>query len=404
MAENKKQHYTRSVANSQEFKLLADDQQKMSHGSNSVNQDLLEFKQVEEAKAEQDSVTELQRQPMGMAEMMHQLLNKQDRLLEENKQLRQEMALQQSTISYLHETITTMRHSQMNDHNDQNEKSSPTSNSISAVDQGVKEQTTKQLQSKRIKQLLDSKAFSGSTSQEISDWIEDFEDKCDDLALEGAQRFSVAVGLLADNAKLWYDTQKDTIKDWETLKTKLSAYFKLITGTDQFELQQKLHNRRRRNDEPAIDYCHQTLKLCSKVDKNMDEMTRIKHLGKGLDTDTRLHMDLKNPNTTEEFLQALIKYEKWKGEKQQPQKGTFTNRRKSFFNRTPEQPAMTKQQEDGEIPNQQQQQQQQSQSQHNLTHYQRADSNKIQYNRKTYEGCWTCGDMDHYKAECPKNY
>ena len=94
MAENKKQHYTRSVANSQEFKLLAGDQQKMSHRSNSVNQDLLEFKQVEEAKAEQDSVTELHHQPMGMAEMMHQLLIKQDRLLEENKQLRQEMALQ----------------------------------------------------------------------------------------------------------------------------------------------------------------------------------------------------------------------------------------------------------------------------------------------------------------------
>ncbi|CAF1394596.1 unnamed protein product [Adineta ricciae] len=400
MAENKKQHYTRSVANSQGFKLLTDDQQKMSQGSNSVSQDLLEFKQVEEAKAEQDSVTELQQQPMGMTEMMHQLLIKQDRILEENQQLRQEMALQQSTISYLHETITTMRHSQMNEDIDKNGKSSPISNSISAVDQGVKEQTTKQIQSKRIKQLLDSKAFSGSTSQEISDWIEDFEGKCDDLALEGAQRFSIAVGLLADNAKLWYDTQKDTIKDWETLKMKLSTYFKLITGTDQFELQQKLHNRRRRNDEPAIDYCHQTLKLCSKVDKNMDEMMRIKHLGKGLDTDTRLHMDLKNPNTTEEFLQALIKYEKWKGEKQQQQTGTFTSRRKSFFNRTTEQPAVTKQQEGGESPNQQQQQQ----SQQNLTHYQRADSSKTQHNRKTYEGCWTCGDMDHYRSECPKNY
>jgi hypothetical protein len=39
----------------------------------------------------------------------------------------------------------------------------------------------------------------------------------------------------------------------------------------------------------------------------MDDETRLKHLTKGLNAAAQLHMDLKIPGTTEEFLQALIK-------------------------------------------------------------------------------------------------
>ena len=315
MANEPKQHHTRSAAESQIFVALKDSDGTIRHDLQTTNQDPLQIKQDEEDMGKPGSTKATQQQPPDMEAMLERLLLKQHQILEENKQLRQEIALQQSNINYLHQTITTIRHSQVHPQTDTTKKSSSTSSRGDETAYGLKEQTTKQLQSKRIKQLLESKPFSGSTSQEVSDWIEEFEDKCDDMHLDDDQRLSIAVGLLADNAKLWYDTQRDFIKDWETLKTKLSTYFKLITGTDQFELEQKLHNRRRRNDEPAIDYCHQTLKLCSKVNRDMDELTRIKHLNKGLDAQTQLHMDLKNPGTTEEFLQALIKYEKWQQEK-----------------------------------------------------------------------------------------
>ncbi|CAF4617830.1 unnamed protein product, partial [Didymodactylos carnosus] len=186
----------------------------------------------------------------------------------------------------------------------------------------LKEQAAKQLQSKRINQLLDSTPFSGSTSQEVSDWIDDFSNKCDQLQLDDAQRLSVVIDLLTGNAKLWYDTHKDTIDTWRTLKNKLTAYFTLVTGTDHFQLEQKLYNRRRQPNELAIDYCHNVLKLCSKVNKSMDDETRLKHLTKGLNAAAQLHMDLKSPDTTEEFLQALIKYDKWQEEEKIQQKAT----------------------------------------------------------------------------------
>ncbi|CAF2971230.1 unnamed protein product [Rotaria sp. Silwood2] len=163
----------------------------------------------------------------------------------------------------------------------------------------LKEKASKQLQSKRIDQLFNSTPFYGSTSQEASDWIEDFNNKCDQLQLDDGQCLFVVIDLLKGNAKLWYDMHKHTIDDWITLKHRLTTYFNLVTDSDQFQLEPKLYNRGRLPNELAIDYCHDVLKLCSKVNKLMDEETRLKHLIKGRNPAAQLHMDLKKPGTTE---------------------------------------------------------------------------------------------------------
>ena len=200
----------------------------------------------------------------------------------------------------------------------------------------------------------------------------------------------MVIDLLKGNAKLWYDTQKDTINDWITLKDKLTTYFKLVTGTDHFQLEQKLYNRRRQTNELAIDYCHNVLKLCSKVNKYMDDETRLKHLTKGLNATAQLHMDLKSPATAEEFLQALIKYDKWQEEEkiQVRTNTSFDNRRNI--------PTRTTQQQYNNPP-------QQPQHQH---HYTTNGSHQPQHNNsdKAYGGCWSCGGMDHYQYNCSKNY
>jgi hypothetical protein len=248
----------------------------------------------------------------------------------------------------------------------------------------LKEQAAKQLQSKRINQLLDSTSFTGSSSQEVSDWIDDFSNKCDQVQLDDDQRLSVAIDLLKGNAKLWYDTHKDTIDSWIALQNKLTAYFQLVTGTDQFQLEQKLYNRRRQTNELAIDYCHNVLKLCSKVNKNMDEETRLKHLTKGLNAVTQIHMDLKSPETTEKFLQALIKYDKWQEEEKSQQRTTTSldhrkNTPKPQYNYSPQQ---------------------------HQPNYPTHGSSQTRHNNseKNYDGCWSCGGMDHYQYQCSKNY
>ncbi|CAM4935648.1 unnamed protein product [Rotaria socialis] len=176
---------------------------------------------------------------------------------DENKQIKQEMATQQITINNLTQTIEAIQVSNALCHNVLPTK---TSSLITAP----------LWQSTSINQLLDSTPFTGSASQEVSDWIDDSSNKCDQVQLDDAQRLSVVIDLLKGNAKLWYDTCKDTIHDWVTLKNKLTTYFKLVTGTDHFQLERKLYNRRRQTNELAIDYCHNVLRLCSKVNKYMN--------------------------------------------------------------------------------------------------------------------------------------
>lgn len=396
MSTDTKQHHTRSAANTQEFAELTTTERNMFQGATAAYSAKQVVKQdLQEVNEEGETM----QQPNDIAMMLRQIL-------EENKKMKEEIVTQHTTIKHIYQKIGLLEKGKINQQTELKITNSSNTNHIDDNDNEneLKKQTNKQLQSKRIKQLFESKPFSGSITQEVSDWIDEFSDKCDELQLDDDQRLSIATGLLSDNAKLWYDTQKESISDRETLKNKLSTYFKLITGTDQFELEQKLHKRRRRQGEPAIDYCHQVLKLCSKVNKEMDELMRIKHLSKGLDAETQLHMDLKNPVTTEEFLQALIKYEKWQEAKPPPQNKTTFNRRRYPLNTTTKQPVIPQQQPD-RAHQEEKQQQPMAIQEYQLQHPTSSTSpDNKQANTKMYAGCWLCGGMDHHQYACPKNY
>jgi hypothetical protein len=416
------------MAQAPEFLLLPDSDRKVK------------CEQQQQESDDQDDNSEepvVIQQPNEMTVLLQQLLAKQDLLLDRNRQIKEEMTAQQITINNLSQAVDVIQRTKTLGQSllptapsslsttapSPLSTTAPSSLSTTAPSppltlplvmnaaSSLKEQAAKQLQSKRINQLLDSTPFTGSSSQEVSDWIDDFSNKCDQVQLDDDQRLSVAIDLLKGNAKLWYDTHKDTLDSWVALKNKLTAYFQLVTGTDQFQLEQKLYNRRRQTNELAIDYCHNVLKLCSKVNKNMDDETRLKHLTNGLNAVTQIHMDLKSPATTEKFLQALIKYDKWQEEeKSQERIIKSSSHHRNTSTRRMQQPIM--QQHQQQYSSQQHQQQYSSQQhqpsyhsqQEHQPQYSTQDSTQTRYNEKTYSGCWTCGDMDHYQYECPKNY
>jgi ElaB/YqjD/DUF883 family membrane-anchored ribosome-binding protein len=392
MDANGRTHHTRSMAGAQEFTALVDSERK-------VKPDKEEEKELN---------MEIINQANDSMLMLQQLMAKQDVLLEENKQLRQEMVVQRTIINNLSKAVETIQETKAIAQNTSVIKLlttatdsvlQPIASTNKNEETHLREQAAKQLQSKRINQLLDSAPFTGSSSQEVSDWIEDFVGKCDQLRLDDAQRLAVATDLLRENAKLWYETHKDTINNWTTLKCKLTSYFQLVTGTDHFQLEQKLYNRRRQTNELAIDYCHNVLKLCTKVNKEMDEKIRLRHLQKGLDSAAQRHMDLKNPATTEEFLQALVKYDKWQEEDNRPEAMTYQRRDTT----TATNPYPIPRQGQSQVtPHQQYNYPSNQQSRHpgNVT----LRSTRHEMAERRYDGCWSCGGMDHFRSECPKNY
>ena len=119
-------------------------------------------------------------------------------------------------------------------------------------------------------------------------------------------------------------------------------------------------------------------------------------------------MDLKNPTNTEKFLEALIKFDKWR-EEGKPQSGASATPDR-VRNRTSAAYSYHSNQKQDRRYNPQQDnrynQQQYSMPSHNQHVINPLDHSQPQNvsSKQDYHGCWTCGATDHYRHECTKNY
>jgi hypothetical protein len=315
------------------------------------------------------------------------LLHKHEELLEERDLMSKRLADQQTYIHSLTQSRQVISTATMN----KTLTINPTEGLVFV------EHTAKTLLSKRIGHLLETEPITCATNQDVTDWIDTFEDKCDRLLLNDEQKFSIVVDLLKDSAKMWFDTHKAVILDWSSFKAKIIAHFELIMGVDSFERYKQLYNRRRFHNESAIDYFHNMIKLCRKANDSMDEATQIKHLLEGLSLREKSYIDVRKPETIERFLQILIESDKVILEEMARQPTTNQSDRRftqgkarvstptSAINTNTDRPAFRH-------PNYS------NPSQNNA--YQVPQ----EANRSRTIGCWLCGANDHYRSNCPKNY
>lgn len=374
----RRQPHLRSKAETQEFAKLEDPKRLSKMDQKPGQPEGKEGLEDKQSAVVADKIMTMLQQLWAQNQVMHQ----------RNQRLETELAAQRSILNNLSSTVRDLQ--QMN-------LFATTANQSTAVpietESNLLDRAMKEIQAKRINKLLDSTPFYGLATEDVSDWLEGFKRKCDQVQLPDDQRLIIATDLFKGTAKIWYDTQKESIEDWGTLETKMIDYFTLISGSDPFQLEQKLYNRIRRPNESAIDYTHNVLKLCARVNKQMEEKTRLKHLAKGLDAYAKAHMDVKDPQNTEEFLVALIKFDQWQleGKIQQRKPPTISQPKAT----TPSQ----FHQSNIESTNGTQSYQATPSSTRN--HLDRT----VRYSgRTTNPGCWTCRSLEHYQYECPKNY
>ncbi|CAF4470537.1 unnamed protein product, partial [Didymodactylos carnosus] len=181
--DNEGKHHTRSVAQTQEFLSLTDsDRKPRREPSPTYDEQQQQQLEMDDQDGNRQGQAVIQK-PNEILFLLQQLLAKQDLLLDENKELKQEMATQQIIINSLSQAVEAIQENKICQDVSSTKLSSasttaPLSQStphfVMKAETSLKEQAAKQLQSKRINQLLDSTPFSGSTSQEVSDWIDDF--------------------------------------------------------------------------------------------------------------------------------------------------------------------------------------------------------------------------------------
>ena len=236
------------------------------------------------------------------------LLDYQRQLLADNEQLKQSLQHHEATIDRLVKFCNNLHVGNATPlvHTTSSTAAS-TSHAIPSVSAG--DHTMKQLRSKQLTHLFESTPFAGTAAQDVVDWLDEFNRKCDDIQLDDGQRLSIARGLMKDDAKLWVETLKNVLVDWPTFQNRLVAYFQLAAGLDAFSFSEQLFTRQQQLNESAIHYYHDIIRLCAKVDGNMNDLTRLRHLYRGLRPESKVLFSIEKFIKPEQFLQELVRIE-----------------------------------------------------------------------------------------------
>ena len=254
-----------------------------------------------------------------------ELLHLQQQLLEDNRQFRQCLQRHDAAIENLIQLLQRLTETRDMSPSIKSATSMPVhNNSQSLCSMSSTDQSTKQLRSKQISQLFESTSFSGSPMQDVVDWLHEFNRKCDDIVLDDVQRLSIARGLMTDDAKLWTETLNTSLVDWSSFQKKLVAYFQLAAGIDSFSFNEQLYTRQQQLHESAIHYYHDVMRLCSKVELLMDNVTRLRHLYRGLRPESKVLISIHTFHSPDDFLQELVRLEHLQAVSDCPQSNVST--------------------------------------------------------------------------------
>ncbi|XP_077492095.1 uncharacterized protein LOC144102811 [Amblyomma americanum] len=130
----------------------------------------------------------------------------------------------------------------------------------------------------------DPAIFSGTDEQDVEDWLTSYErvslyNKWDD-----ATKLNNVSFYLTGVANLWYRKHEVDIRTWSVFKTTFSEVFGL-PAVRKLRAEQRLRERSQQVGESFTSYIEDVIDLCKRVNLNMSEADKIKHIFKGVDDD-----------------------------------------------------------------------------------------------------------------------
>ncbi|CAN8023522.1 unnamed protein product [Ixodes persulcatus] len=109
------------------------------------------------------------------------------------------------------------------------------------------------------------------------------------------------VFFLKDTALQWFDNHEDEISSWDAFTAAFSEAFGKPERRKQ-QAKDKLVRRFQATTESSTSYIEDVLRLCTRVDADMTEEDRIRHLFKGLSQDLFAVVAPKSPTTVQQLI------------------------------------------------------------------------------------------------------
>lgn len=147
----------------------------------------------------------------------------------------------------------------------------------------------------------DPPSFSGTGNADILDWLDTYERVSRYNKWGDDTKLNNVVFYLTDLAKTWFLNHEQELVTWDAFSTRAQELF----GRPAYrraDAELKLSQRIQAPDEPYTSYIEDVLTLCSRVDKDMAESEKIKHVLKGIREDGFQLLVTKAPTTVNDVV------------------------------------------------------------------------------------------------------
>lgn len=153
---------------------------------------------------------------------------------------------------------------------------------ISAVEGDIEEQTGDDMAEARGLGISPPK-FRGGLEENVEEYLQSFERISKANAWTAEKKLVILPCYLEGAALKWYENLEQAEGEgltWATVKEKMRNAFQSIAWEEQMEY--KLRMRMQGEEEQVESYIQDVLNLCSKLDGDMSERCKIKHVLRGL--------------------------------------------------------------------------------------------------------------------------
>ena len=128
--------------------------------------------------------------------------------------------------------------------------------------------------------------FTGDQTQKVTQFIDSVERIGTFTELNDSLLYSIATIKLGGAAFNWYDNNKDTLQSWQDLKHHLLERFRPSLSTAKTQLKE----RKQQSGESLITYYDDVIDLCKQVHKNMPLHMIVDYLQDGLRPELKIHV------------------------------------------------------------------------------------------------------------------
>jgi hypothetical protein len=161
-----------------------------------------------------------------------------------------------------------------------------------------------------ISSLEKSPKFAGKTKQNVSKWLREIQQTMNILKVTDAEKLFLISTCLDADARDWFFDNSHLFTTWASFTQKLINTFE-STGKADISFNRLRHYQQGLTQD-VRQYYFEIMKLCKEANPLMDDDTKLQYLKDDLKPSLRFDVFLKNPQSTEEFLEYAQKVEELK--------------------------------------------------------------------------------------------